>query len=210
MDPESFLDVKRAFEGDEERLLATMERYDLGIVLGGGRVLMNHQPQPGGIPSTAGTPPGLNPAYMRAMPLSQLLIGGSALPGIDLPHLERLLPVHASETVARNLGTPVPVLWAYERVPGAVLAGRGSPGERVVGEIQLVEHGRPHRYRAWTRVGDDGLWKMRVALPSAFRRTTLRSGSSWTVGIGSAPPLDVAVPETAVRGGSTIDVSPTR
>jgi hypothetical protein len=206
LDPDSFRDVKRAYEGDEAQLVEMMERYDLGIVLGGGRVLLNHQPQPAGIPETTGTPPVLNPEYLRALHLSQLLIGGSGLPGIDLPHLERLMPVHASAAVAGKLANPLPVLWGFERVAGATLAGHGRPGERVVGEIQLTEQGRPHRYRAWTTVEADGTWRMRVALPSDLRRPTLRSGSSWTVQVGSEAPRLVSVPEKAVREGATLEV----
>jgi hypothetical protein len=120
------------------------------------------------------------------------------------------MPVHASQAVARHIGTPLPVLWAFERVAGATLAGRGGPGERVVGEIELTEQGRPHRYRAWTSVRDDGTWRLRVALPSGLRRSTLRSASSWSVQVGREPPVLVQLPETAVREGATLEVSPSR
>jgi hypothetical protein len=112
--------------------------------------------------------------------------------------------------VAGQLGFPLPVVWTYERVAGAVLHGRAGPGTQVVAEIQLVEWGRPHRYRAWADAGADGTWRIRVALPSGFYRPTLRSGPAWTVDLGDRK-VDVEVPEEAVRAGREIAVpSPAR
>jgi hypothetical protein len=210
LDAASFADVKAAFLGDEARLVATMDRYDLGFLLAGGSILMNHQPQPDDVPPAVGNPRVLNPEYMLRMPLSQLLIAGSGLPAPGLPHLERLMPVFASRSVAGQLGFPLPVVWTYERVAGAVLHGRAAPGTQVVAEIQLVEWGRPHRYRAWADAGADGTWRIRVALPSGFYRPTLRSGPAWTVDLGERK-VDVEVPEEAVRAGREIAVpSPAR
>ena len=209
LDAASFADVKAAFLGDEARLVATMDRYDLGWLVAGGSILAS-QPQPQGVPPAIGNPGVLNPEYMLRMPLSQLLIAGSGLPAPGLPHLERLMPVFASRSVAGQLGFPLPVVWTYERVAGAVLRGRAAPGTPVVAEIQLVEWGRPHRYRAWADAGADGTWRIRVALPSRFHRPTLRSGPAWTVDLGERK-VDVEVPEEAVRAGREIAVpSPAR
>jgi hypothetical protein len=207
LDAASFADVKAAFLGDEARLVATMDRYDLGWLLAGGSILVNHQPQPDNLPPAVGNPRVLNPEYMLAMPLSQLLIAGSGLPGPGLPHLEHLMPVFASRAVAGQLGFPLPVVWTFERVAGAVLAGQAAPGTQVVAEIQLVEWGRPHRYRAWTDAGADGSWRIRVALPSGLFRSTLRSGPAWTVDVGGGHKVEVEVPEEAVRSGREIAVA---
>ncbi len=205
LDAESFEEVKNAFLGDEKRLVSTMDKYDLGFLVAGGSVLMNHQPQPD-VPPAVGEPRVLNPAYMRALPLSQLLIAGSALPGADLPQLEELMPVFASKAVAGSLGFPLPVAWTYERVRGAVLVGRAAPGSRVVAEIPLVEWGRTHRYRAWADADGSGRFRMRVALPSGFYRATLRSGDSWTVRREGVPDVLVKVAEETVRAGDVVAV----
>jgi hypothetical protein len=198
--------VASAFVGDEPRVVAVMDRHDLGFLVAGGLVLENHQPVPPGVPRAIGTPPSLNPEYMRQMPLAQLLIGGSGLPGVGVPHAARLTPIYASRSVAAGLQAPLPVTWVFERVAGAGLHGQALPGSRVVAEISLVEWGRPHRYRAWTDAAADGSWRMDVALPSGFHRSTLHSGDAWTVRRTGMPDVTVRVPEEAVRRGSTIEV----
>jgi hypothetical protein len=205
LDPASFQDVQAAFLGDEKGLVRTMERYDLGWLVGGGLALAAHQ-SVADEPAVVGNPPVLNPRFMRKTPLSQLLIAGSGLPGASLPHLERLMPVFASQAVAGNLTPPVPVLWTYELVEGARLSGRAEPGAMVVGEIELNERGRLHRYRAWTTAGPDGAWRMTVALPSGWSTHTIRTGPAWHVTQGATQAVDVVVPEEAVRRGLDVAV----
>jgi len=206
LDPVSFQDVRDAFLGDEKRLVETMAKYDLGWLVGGGFVLANHQALPRDEPSVLGNPPALNPRFMKKLPLSQLLIAGSGLPGAGLPHLERLMPVFASQVVAGNLSFPLPVVWTYELVAGATLSGRAGPGTVVVGELELTERGRPHRYRAWTTSGPQGAWRMRVAVPSGWSTHTIRTGPAWRITRGTAETVEVVVPEAAVRLGLEIAV----
>jgi asparagine N-glycosylation enzyme membrane subunit Stt3 len=206
LDPASFREVGDAFLGTEKRLVETMERYDLGYVIGGGFVLHHHQAMPMDEPPVIGNPPGLNPRFMKKMQLSQLLIAGSGLPDAGLPQLERLMPIFASQAVAGNLGFPLPVLWTYELVEGVTLSGRADPGAEVVGELQLTERGRPHRYRAWTTAGAQGAWKMKVAVPSGWSTHTIRTGPTWRITQGAAGAVEVSVPEEAVRQGLQIPV----
>jgi hypothetical protein len=206
LDPVSFQDVREAFLGDEKRLVETMAKYDLGWLVGGGFVLANHQALPRDEPSVLGNPPALNPRFMKKLPLSQLLIAGSGLPGAGLPHLERLMPIFSSQAVAGNLSFPLPVLWTYELVAGATLSGRADPGTVVVGELELTERGRPHRYRAWTTSGPQGAWRMRVAVPSGWSTHTIRTGPVWRITQGAAEAVEVVVPEAAVREGQEIPV----
>ncbi len=204
LDPDSFREVQDAFLGDEQGLVRTMEERDLGFALGGGHAIARHQAQPGEEGIVEGDPPVLNLRYMRGTPLSQLLIAGSGLPSVGVPHLERLMPVAASEVVAEKLSFPLPVVWAYELVPGARVVGQGDPGGLVAGEIEFHEWGRPHRYRAWTRADGAGRWELRVAVPSGFSTHTIRTGPAWRITQGDGRVVDVAVPETAVRGGLAI------
>jgi hypothetical protein len=206
LDPASFQDVRVAFLGDEKRLVETMVKYDLGWLVGGGFVLANHQALPRDEPAVVGSPPALNPRFMRKLPLSQLLIAGSGLPGAGLPHLERLMPVFASQAVAGNLSFPLPVVWTYELVTGATLSGQAEPGSVVVGELELTERGRPHRYRAWTMASVQGTWRMRVAVPSGWSTHTIRTGPAWRITQGTADAVEIAVPEEAVRQGLVIAV----
>ena len=204
LDPDSFHEVQEAFLGDEERLVATLERHDLGFVIGGGNVLASHQASPAGESPVVGDPPVLNPRFMRRTPLSQLIIAGSGMPGAGLPHLERLMPIHASKVTAGGLSFPLPVVWAYALVPGARIGGRAGPGDLVLGEIGLEEWGREHRYRAWTRADPDGRWQLRVAVPTSLTTPTLRTGPVWRITQGTAGAVEVVVPEEAVRSGRAI------
>ena len=206
MDPESFAEVRDAFQGKERRLVATMEKHDLGHVIGGGFVLSKHLAAPSDEGPVAGDPPALNVKFMRRTPMSQLLIAGSGLPAAQLPHLERLMPVRASQAVAGGLSFPLPIVWTYELVPGARITGQAAPGAMVVGEIGLEEWGRAHRYRAWTVAGQDGRFVLAVALPSGFLAHTIRTAPTWRITAGDAPPVDLAVPEEAVREGREIPV----
>jgi hypothetical protein len=135
-----------------------------------------------------------------------LLIAGSGLPGAGLPHLERLMPVFASQAVAANLSFPLPVVWTYELVVGATLSGRAGPGSVVIGELQFTERGREHRYRAWTTSGPQGTWRMRVAVPSGWSTHTIRTGSAWRITRGAEDIVEVPVSEEAVRQGQEISV----
>ena len=204
MDPESFRVVQDAFTGDERRLVAAMEKLDLGFVVGGGLALSNHQAPVAGESAVVGDPPALNPRFMRKTPLSQLLIAGSGLPEAGLPHLERLMPILASQATAGGLSFPLPVIWVFELVPGATISGSAAPGALVVGELGLEEWGRPHRYRAWTRADADGRWALRVAAPSGFVGHALRTGRAWRITQGDGGAVEVAVPEATVRAGGVV------
>lgn len=206
LDPVSFRAVGDAFLGNEKRLVETMERYDLGYLIGGGFVLSHHQALPVDEPPVVGNPPGLNPGFMKKMALSQLLIAGSGLPSAGLPHLERFMPIFASQAVAGNLSFPLPVLWTYELVAGATLTGRADPGMVIIGELQFTERGREHRYRAWTTAGPKGTWQMRVAVPSRWSTHTIRTGPAWRITRGTEDIVEVPVSEEAVRQGLEIAV----
>jgi hypothetical protein len=204
MDEAAFQIAERAFLGDEEALLEVMERRDLGYVVGG-FVVLPYVRRGGGDP-WRGEPARWDPAFLERSPLVALLLGGSGIPESSVPHLSRLMPRHASAESATHLATPVPLVWTYERVPGARLAGRAPPWFRVVAEIELRENGRSSTYRAWADAAADGTWSMRVALPSGPGAAGVRGGPAWRVTVAPGRVVDVAVPESAVREGREVPV----
>jgi hypothetical protein len=143
---------------------------------------------------------------MASVPLSPLLIAGSAVPGWNVPHLPHLLPRFASRGVVSGLAFRLPFVWTYERVAGATVRGRAGPGVRVVAELPFTEHGRPHTYKAWTDAGADGRWELVLPFPSGYRAPTVASAAAWTARAGGGPAATFVVPEEAVRAGAAVDV----
>ncbi len=208
LDQGGFEEMARLGEGSEAQLAATLERRDLGFLVGGAATMPGRSPASGRglFEREGGGAVVLGRAYLREVPLSPLVIAGSGVPALDVRHLSGLLPRFASAQRVAGISFPLPVLWVYERVPGARLSGTAPPGARVVAELAFRERGWPHTYRAWADAGDDGRWDLVVPVPTGFARPTLWTGPSWQVRVADATPTAVAVPERAVRAGSRIAV----
>lgn len=207
-DPQAFEDMARLSTGTESELNALLERRDLGFLVAGAATMPGH--------SSGGSPVferrGVDQAvlgreYLRTVPLAPLLIAGSGVPALGVPHLPHLLPRFASTQIVQGLSFPLPVLWVYERVAGARLAGTARPGAPVVAELPFEEHGRPHTYRAFAVATAGGRWEMVLPVPTSFARPSLRTAPAWWIRVGDEPPALVVVPEDAVRSGSFV---PTR
>jgi hypothetical protein len=211
LDPAGYEEVLRAYAISERDLLAWMERRRIGYVLAGMTTFYGKVPGPGsGTPLTAeGNVGALDAVYMRAVPLSASILGGSGIPDAGVPHLTRLMPRFASLQIAGELPFAVPVLWTFERVRGARIRGRALPGTRVVLEIDLVERGRRHVWRAWTDSGTDGGYEMTVPLPTGLVQPTLVTGPKARIRWGVGEPAGIVIPETAVRQGGVIEVGVT-
>lgn len=206
-DPEGFREMVRMSLGSEADLYALLSRRDLGFVVGGAATMPARSP--GGAPLFERREDGsgvFGRTYLRDVALAPLVIGGSGVPDLDVPHLSRLLPRFASAWAAPGLASSVPVLWVYERVPGATLAGTAAPGARVVAELPFQENGRPHAYRAFTVADRDGRWRLVLPLPSGFARPTLSTGPAWRLRAAAGPWVAVAVAESAVRAGTSVAV----
>lgn len=208
LDEAGFEEMARLDQGSEADLYATLERRDLGFLVGGAATMPGRAPG-----SAAGVfergengAVVLGRAYLRQVPLSPLLIAGSGVPALDVRHLSRLLPRFASAQRVAGVSFSLPVLWVYERVPGARLSGTAPPGVRVTAELPFRERGWPHTYRAWSDAGADGRWEIVVPVPTGFARPSLWTGPSWHVRAGDGTPIEVAVPESAVRGAGHIAV----
>jgi hypothetical protein len=117
---------------------------------------------------------------------------------------------------ARRLRSPAdvsPAAWLWERVPGAVLEARGSPGE--VLELSIpVRYPKARRELTWrgrARAGADGIARLRVpyatvapAGGAANRDGWVSPGAArWSFGPATGP---LAIPEAAVLEGATVRV----
>jgi asparagine N-glycosylation enzyme membrane subunit Stt3 len=208
LDAAGYEEVQRAYTLSEADLLAWMERRRVGYVVAGISTFQGKVPGPGsGMPLTAeGNLGALDAVYLRGVPLAATILGGSGIPDAGVPHLTRLMPRFASLQIARELPFAVPVLWTFEAVAGARLRGRAPAHARVVLEIDLVERGRKHVWRAWTIAAEDGAFELTVPLPTGLVQPTLASGPVARLRAGSGEAVRIEVPEAAVRGGGVLDV----
>jgi hypothetical protein len=141
--------------------------------------------------------------WLAGTPSAPLLIGGSGVPALGVRHFGRLMPVFATTRTVLGLRSPLPVIWLYEVVAGAEVIGQAPAGARVVLEIPLREHGRPHTWRAFADAGPDGSWRMRVPLPTDLAAPTVTTGPA-SLRIDGLVPIRVLVPEHAVRSGARL------
>jgi asparagine N-glycosylation enzyme membrane subunit Stt3 len=103
-------------------------------------------------------------------------------------------------------GVP-PCGWIWERVPGAVVQARGTPGESLRVTLELAYPGRERRL-VWTRAevcGDDGLARVRVPYATdALNGDGEAAGPArWSLGTSSGT---LGIPEGSVLTGGTIDL----
>jgi hypothetical protein len=195
---------QRAWYGSQDDLWKLMQERDLGYVVAGWdsfqRLPFEGQ---AALDLGAGAP---NPAFYRSVPLAPLVTAGSAIPELDVPHLERLCPVYASPIVLRDFAFPLPRLWVYELVPGAVLEGRAAPHSRVVAEMPLHVGASDVPYAAYADVGAEGTFALRFPVPTAHRTGTLSSADALRIHRVDAPSVTVSVSSDAVLAGSTIRI----
>jgi hypothetical protein len=144
--------------------------------------------------------------YFRSFGASPLVIGGSGIPGAGVHHLEHLMPVFATVQLTPGLEFPLPELWVYERVTGARIRGTAPAGARVLAALEFKEQARPHTWRAWVDAGADGAFELVVPFPSALVRGTVAAAPRWSVHVDGGPPVEVDVPESAVRSGGLVNV----
>jgi hypothetical protein len=204
LDGRAFWAAVEIFRGPAELFDAFLQANRVGTVVAGPATL--GMEVSGASLSPTFEKGGLNEPYMVSIPLSPLLIAGSAVPNWNVPHLPHLLPRAASRAVVRGLAFPLPFLWSYERVAGATVKGTAPAGKRVVAELRFKEQGRAHTYKAYADAAIDGRWSMVLPFPTGLTRPTIRSDSSWRVSAGGGAPLEFALPEASVRSGATLDV----
>ena len=204
-DPAAYWETVKAYSVGEEALLPWLAGRRVGWVVAGAANLFGRvRSADAVIPFAAGE---FDSRWLRGTPSAPLLIGGSGVPALGVRHFGRLMPILAATRTVAGLNSPLPVIWLFEVVAGAEVTGRAPAGARVVLEIPLREHGRPHTWRAFADAGSDGRWMMRVPLPTDLATSTVTTGPGWLRVEGRAP-IQVLVAEQAVRSGATILVEP--
>lgn len=154
--------------------------------------------------------------YFTRFPLMPLIMGGSGLPKLDVPHVAHLMPRFVSPQQAEGLGFPLHRLWLFERVPGARLVGETQPGARVEARTELVVYGVPTPYTAWTQADVEGRFVLEVALPTGLAivdetgKSILSSPEHYSIRANGILLARTTVPESDVRAGErlAVDSSP--
>ena len=144
--------------------------------------------------------------YFTKVPLGVMLLGGSGLPEIGVRHLEHLCPRFASsESVP--LQVPIPRLWIFEHVAGAVVEGRAAPGSRVVAEILLQHAAGVVSYFAFTDADANGGFELRLPVPTRMNTGSLRSGKRIRLRRQGSAVTMLELSEAAVISGARIVVA---
>lgn len=201
-DPDAYYESILAFTWRERELLPWLEKRRVGWVVCGAANFFGRVPgRTAAIPFSGRA---LSQEWMSEVASSPLLLGGTGLPSLGVPHFEHLEPVFASTRTVRGIDGALPVLWTYQVVAGARIHGRSPAGIRVVLEIPLEEHGRVHPWRAFTTAGPDGRWELTIPL-STDLAGAISTGPGRLLA-GSAPPRPVSIPQTAVHAGLEVEV----
>jgi hypothetical protein len=137
------------------------------------------------------------------------MLGGGGVPSAGVPHFEQLAPRWASDARPGKLPFFLPELWLFERVPGAVILGRGAPGSFVRAVTELRVAGERVPYVAFTQADKkDGAFALRVAVWNDQRDERVQSAPHWTLYLTKRPPQHIVVDERAVREGRMLSAAP--
>ena len=205
--PEGFQEVMDYPTLTESQLIELMTRRQLGYVVTGSATYLKRVAGPQGSSPFRQTPYGigvLNAHYFQSLPLSPVIVGGTGFPKLDVRHLKFLRPRFASTQLLRNLSLPVPILWVYERVRGAVLQGEATPGVRITATINLATPAFQLPYTAWTSADAAGSYELVIPLPSGLTGDSLRTEGHYTLRIGESAPQLLEVTERAVVDGELL------
>ncbi len=203
-----FEEAEAMWTRDEAALVDFLQRRDAGFLVAvSARVLTANASA--SLPPTRRTPDGrtvINAALLRLRPLAALSLGGSGSAGTEVRHLEHLWPRFADRGRMGTLTAPLPEVWVYERVAGAVLRGEAPAGTLVVADLELVHHGVRRTWQAWTRAVD-GRWALTVPLPTGVRDYGVHTAGRYVVHGSGALRTGVVVSEADVRAGRTVPVT---
>jgi hypothetical protein len=201
--PEGYARVVSVLDADEAALLSLMDERRLGWLATGISAFrtQTHEDMP------RGSARALDPRFLRSVPLSPLAHGGGGVAALEVPHVEALMPRRASPEVHEGLAHPVFRIWLYERVPGARLVGRATPGARVVARTGMRVHGARLAWEAWGDADPDGSFEIRVPMPNAFVGDGFESAPIYALSAQGEPLGAVVVSEADVRSGARVPAS---
>ncbi|QTA81918.1 Uncharacterized protein dnl_42750 [Desulfonema limicola] len=206
---------KSGFEGiqksllyEESNLLNFMQKHDIGWLIGGPASFYKKVHANGIQPFTMNkNGQGLiNIAYLKSRPLGVLINGGSGIPEFGIKHSANLFPRWASQTMVKELSFPVPMLWVYEKVPGARLKGFAQPGTRVIAEIELYVWAHKKKYTAWADSDNKGFYQIIVPLPCGLKHPSVSTGNFYVIRQNKKETFNVIVGEEVVRKGQVINI----
>jgi asparagine N-glycosylation enzyme membrane subunit Stt3 len=154
----------------------------------------------------------VRPAWFATMG-ARLMFEGEVFQSPGAPPLDFLRLVYASPLPdpRRRLRGPQdvsPAAWLWERVPGARVEARGTPGDRLRVELELELPRARRRFTWWgeATVDGSGLASLRVPYATDSPTADLRMRAArWRLG-GEQRAL--VVPEAAVHSGARVPLTP--
>jgi hypothetical protein len=200
LDAKGFAESQESQLWDEDQLIAWMDQRRLGYIVAGAATYLQRVAALDGSPVLVPLPEGVeageqgwlaetNLVFLRDRPVGSMVVGGSGVPALGLPHLSRLRPVFASSGTVGNSAVPIPVLWVYQRVEPLRLQGRASPGDEVFAGILLDVHGTEWPWAAGTTADAEGNWHLDVPILPGSQSGGVRAADAFEVQVGSAAPL---------------------
>ncbi len=201
----TWAEVESVWPGDEAHAITVMRAHDAGFLVVPSQALL-----------FAGTPRGLRPvkrssrgervldsAYLRAVPLAAMVLGGGGNAALGVLHLARLRPRFASPDRLPGLAA-VQGTWVYERVEGARVEGSAPEGARVALRLPLSVRGVTRTWEAWT-VSHAGRWSITVPLSTGWSGDGgVSTGPRYALTINGVPRGTLTVRESEIHSGAVI------
>lgn len=201
-------EVESVWPGSESYAIEVMRAHDAGFITAPSQALMlAGGPRMSPVKRNARGALVLDSAYLRAVPLAAMLLGGGGSASLRVHHLAHLRPRFASRDRIPGLLSAVPGVWVFERVAGARVRGEAPEGATVLLRLPLQVHDATRVWEAWT-VARGGRWEITVPLPCGERGDGgIRTGVRYELRVNDARAGAVTVRERDVREGAVIEAA---
>ncbi|MFO0626419.1 MAG: hypothetical protein U0325_12470 [Polyangiales bacterium] len=201
-------ELEPTWRGDEAAMLTALDAHDARFLTFPASAILSQRSASGERAVKRSARGGLvvSATFLREAPIAAALLGGSGAPSMGVRHLAGLRPIFVDRGRVQGLVTAVPTNWIYERVRGARLTGEAPRGASVVVSVPMALRDIHRRWEAVATVRGTR-WSVTVPLSTGWStRGGVSTGARYTVTVNGARAGDVAVAESAVRDGATIDV----